>query len=695
MIRSACLILAIGAALHAQAVQTKLSFSKSSYGRTDPVTMAFQVQNTGSTSVSFCTWNTPLGRIGGDVLDVSGAAGKARYVGFLIKRGPLTANDYIVLAPGQSISKTIDLSKYYDLSAPGSFSVKFAPNGAQGLSSKMAAPLDVGQPSAPASFTAPTGIAPAPSAAPATTSAKGANTPTCGNCSSAYNATLATAYAAAVSMSSNAVDSLVESPISLRVNAARSRAFFGAYDFERYRSAANVLENVHRALRDENVTFTDVSTNTSHQCHADFACVQAGTPYQVFLGQYFWTAPLTGEDSKAGTLIHELSHFTVLGGTSDHPTAANPLGTYGIANCQAMAINSPADAVQHADCMEYYSENPTSLTQGTDQKVRGDLNDDGKADLAYFETGNNSFYVSTSTGANFTWGGQWTAPNSFGGNKDQFYIGDFNGDGLPDLAYFETGNNTMYVATNTGAGFGGPGSGVWVPAGTFGGSTGRFLVGDFNGDGRSDLAYFDPSNNQVVVSTSTGTSFNGPRSGVWVPTNWFGWQASHYFVGDFDGDRIADLGYQENDNTFHVNLSTGTGFFGTGSGRWVEPNQYGGTWGKYLIGDFDGDGKSDLGYFEPGTNTFYVATSTGSGFLGSRSGVWANSGAIGTDMNRFYVGDFNGDGLDDVAYQQTSNNSILVALTEGWRNAFGTANVWVSPNSFGGSWGKYFIGQSR
>ncbi|HEY0511470.1 MAG TPA: M35 family metallo-endopeptidase [Thermoanaerobaculia bacterium] len=47
--------------------------------------------------------------------------------------------------------------------------------------------------------------------------------------------------------------------------------------------------------------------------------VYANQPYKVHLCGAFWSAPATGTDSKAGTLIHEISHFTVERGRSLRP----------------------------------------------------------------------------------------------------------------------------------------------------------------------------------------------------------------------------------------------------------------------------------------------------------------------------------------------------------------------------------------
>jgi uncharacterized Zn-binding protein involved in type VI secretion len=68
----------------------------------------------------------------------------------------------------------------------------------------------------------------------------------------------------------------------------------------------------------------------------------------IYIGDHFDTAPARGEDSKAGTIAHEMSHFDTIGSTHDH--------AYGTADARALAELSPADALQNADNFEYYVE---------------------------------------------------------------------------------------------------------------------------------------------------------------------------------------------------------------------------------------------------------------------------------------------------------------------------------------------------
>ena len=74
----------------------------------------------------------------------------------------------------------------------------------------------------------------------------------------------------------------------------------------------------------------------------------ANQPYKVHLCGAFWSAPSVGTDSKAGTLVHETSHFTVVAGTQDY--------AYGQSACRSLATSSPSQAVHNADSHEYFAE---------------------------------------------------------------------------------------------------------------------------------------------------------------------------------------------------------------------------------------------------------------------------------------------------------------------------------------------------
>ena len=259
----------------------------------------------------------------------------------------------------------------------------------------------------------------------------------------------------------------------------------------------------------------------------------------------------------------------------------------------------------------------------------GDFDGDLKSDLGFFNPADNSFHVSLSTGSGFggEGSGRWIAPGAFGHSNGRFYVAFFNGGRKADLGFFDLNDNSFWVSLSTGSSFGADHSGQWIAPGTFGHAGGQYYTGDFNNDGSQDLGYFEPADNSFHVNLSNGEAFWKSGSGRWIEPGTFGHSNGRYLVGDFDGDEKADLGFFNfGDNSFHVNLSTGSDFGALGSGRWIAENGFGHPGGQHFVGNFNGGehGKSDLAFYEPGNNGVHVRISNGSGFYEGHQWVSLN-----------------------------------------------------------------------
>ena len=84
-----------------------------------------------------------------------------------------------------------------------------------------------------------------------------------------------------------------------------------------------------------------------------FAYVYPSRPYDVYLCPTFFGADVLGTDSRAGTLVHELSHFTIVADTRDH--------RYGQSATARLAADDPDRAIENADNLEYFAENTPPL----------------------------------------------------------------------------------------------------------------------------------------------------------------------------------------------------------------------------------------------------------------------------------------------------------------------------------------------
>ncbi|KAF8583581.1 peptidyl-Lys metalloendopeptidase [Ramaria rubella] len=130
----------------------------------------------------------------------------------------------------------------------------------------------------------------------------------------------------------------------------RFTTWFGSFTDENY----NIILDHFTSL-----SGTGSFTSWSYDCaceNADddtFAYVFPDNYGEVFLCPQFFAAPLIGTNSKAGTLVHESTHFTATAGTKDF--------AYGQQDCESLAQSLPDKAIQNADSHEYFAENNPEL----------------------------------------------------------------------------------------------------------------------------------------------------------------------------------------------------------------------------------------------------------------------------------------------------------------------------------------------
>ncbi len=204
-------------------------------------------------------------------------------------------------------------------------------------------------------------------------------------------------------------------------------------------------------------------------------------------------------------------------------------------------------------------------------------------------------------------------------------LGDFNGDGRTDgfdgaaqKAYFSVGDGTFTADTaHTAASAG--------------------IAGDFDGDGCTDVLQQGATNNVVYYcnpAVATATAPNLTSSAV--------------VSGDFNGDGITDL--------LAVGVSSASLYLGTGTG-FISPYTIPGssTWHNYKIvaGDWDGDGKTDIALLSQAASSQHlIFLSSGSGFTQVAT---INTSAAETVTGA--VADWNSDGADDLWIQKASGDT--------------------------------------
>lgn len=313
------------------------------------------VTNASGRTVRVPRWELPAHTPGASLFAISVDGEQIRYEGRMIKRGLPTAADFVVLRPGQSFTSRVDLASAYDLSRTGQYTVSYvAPlqfastsdgtmlNDASGVPwAAQSAPLQVwvnGNARLGADSIQSLRKAPEVGAAAVV---GGVNYV---GCSSTRINTLGSAISAARGYSENAKGYLNEGRTGSRYG-----TWFGAYTTSRYSTARSHFTSIDSAMdrSDGSITINCGCTDSY------YAYVYPNRPYEIFVCNAFWSAPTTGTDSKAGTLIHEMSHFTVVAGTDDH--------AYGQSAAKRLATKKPTRALDNADNHEYFAENTPAL----------------------------------------------------------------------------------------------------------------------------------------------------------------------------------------------------------------------------------------------------------------------------------------------------------------------------------------------
>jgi hypothetical protein len=314
-------------------------------------------------------------------------------------------------------------------------------------------------------------------------------------------------------------------------------------------------------------------------------------------------------------------------------------GTSGTFNAGPFAV-TPAQVANMRAHLWYINLHSVNFPGG---EIRGqvkqahtvfDLDGDGRTDITVFRQTANSIYTLQSLTNTL-------AVNTFGSGAGDTYLtnmGDFDGDGRGDPVIIKFSGvqavwSILQTATNTVR------SVLW---GDFSAAAGdRLACADYDGDGKQDVAVYRRSTATFcIIQSSTLTQ----RFEVWGSSAGFPATPDEPSVGDYDGDGRTDLCIVRNEGgnrVWYIKQSS------TGTLRAVFWGQ--GTDGVFFFApvDVDGDGKQDLATNRPGPapggtqrTHFILRSSDGQ----PQITVWGPSAAGNVNL----YGDYDGDGKTDI-----------------------------------------------
>jgi len=285
--------------------------------------------------------------------------------------------------------------------------------------------------------------------------------------------------------------------------------------------------------------------------------------------------------------------------------------------------------------------------------VSMDLNGDGKADLIvagdYGGEGNGGLTMLLGKGH-----GVFATASAYVAipNLEAVAVGDFNGDGIPDLAVVDADGRQLAIMLGLGKGrFSAPVHYYNAP-----GFPVAIVAGDFNRDGKLDLAVAADSNQVYLYLGNGDGSFTAGKS-FGIPGQWPGWMKT----ADFNGDGILDIavtsaGDYESNGAVSILLGKGDGTFQPAVGYGFAEYQYG-----LAIADFNRDGKPDFAVANYASDSVSV-------FLGDGTGKFKEKGTYpaGSKPIDLATADFNNDGNWDLATAiDTGGYAVLLGKGDG------------------------------
>jgi len=312
--------------------------------------------------------------------------------------------------------------------------------------------------------------------------------------------------------------------------------------------------------------------------------------------------------------------------------------------------------------------------RGGPKRIIADFNGDAISDIVYYypRWGTTKLFLNTRKGGKYKKHENFISRSKVKGGYFTFQSGDFNGDGKDDLFFWkqDSGKNWLLISNGNGTfiEYENPINEQIIDRHNM-----RLVIGDYNNDGKSDVYFWRHTDgkNWMFYSNGNGafTRYQNP-----IPKNSIKDKDFFSIIGDFNGDKKSDIYFwRARDGKNKLYLSNGNGGF-TETNSPIRSAEIRGNYLQLDHGDFNGDGLTDLFFWNKrnGSNDHFYSKGNGAFLQYSNQVPMSFSNPRRPTMQ---VGDFNGDGMSDLFFWSRWSGVNALYYSRGNQSRFKRENT--------------------